>query len=792
MNTNKSPYIEFGPRPFFSVRLWLGHARQILSTAVAMEGAMRVQILLNRLAVCIVYLAILLVVAVAVVGIALKIYPYTSSGEARWAALQSMDECSTSIRLEDSDGEYVGHIPAALMHPRNICKELDDAGWTSHSTSYVPHPPQLWDQMLNALEDRRRQASWWLLNINGFDFPSASVAVLSAMRGRPVRGASSIPMQLSRTLQGTLPGPHENLTLKLKRKRNEVLDATVLTHNLGGANSPQLNRWVARHMPCAQPARHSRIGGSVFGLYACSQIMFDKIPSKLSDEETAILVASTKHQLLLAPGDRADDQAASRKRWTQKIRPRARLALDRVFYKDDPRLSRAKAALNQMDMPTPVLAPAFRELLSSDPVEHIGVSGLPAKRAARYIKGEIINLQGELYDLFATVPSSLVGIKMSSLVGIKMAVPAAANAKWKAAAERILQLEERNPNNRLSLPLPPASSNNAVTNAITAEVSISLVDQRGRVVRHYSSPNDRIFAGANSKRDQNNRYIRELEDRSIGSVAKMLAALALGARFKISDALCEQWLGGLSNSDGSQGFRECSSPQAWIDIKNAFSESNNLAIAWGLRRIQEKELKELVKAAGLGFPQDDVPLSTGVAMGQITGDLRALHRLAAALNRGARGLPAQASLPTLIDTLFFRKTDGKVEAIDFEAVRERSEIDLSAWFRHRRVQDFVADALEAPTQPGGTLHGLREILRRVAGARQVIAKSGTAVTDQKAIRDQLIVSSWVDRRGQQLTATLLVGSPDPNQPLADRGGLRRSARLSLFKSMLLSYYEPTR
>ena len=364
----------------------------------------------------------------------------------------------------------------------------------------------------------------------------------------------------------------------------------------------------------------------------------------------------------------------------------------------------------------------------------------------------------------------------------------AANKDFKVDVERILGDEERNRGGQLKLRLTPTSTSTALKRA---DVHLSLVDSRGRVVRHYSWTDDTVWAGSESKRDENGRYRLENEDRHLGSTVKALAALALGAQFRASDAFCNQWLDGLRNPGGSRGFRSCQLPAAWTGVPEVFGKSLSLAVGWALRRIpdHDHELRALVTAAGLGLPHADVTPRVALSMGMVSGTPRNLHRLYAALLRGALSRPALAGLPSLIDGIDWREENGSLRHLKFEAVRERGEIDLSPWFPNPKVGDFLLSVLAAPTRSGGTLAGLDSIVRRIGGAH-LIAKSGTTVTDEDKIRDNWVAGAFLGPDEKVLSFVLQIGSPDPNYPLADKGGVSRATKLRLIEAMLRSVYGP--
>ena len=708
---------------------------------------------------------VVMTMGAATVG-ALTAYPHLAH-ESRLTVLETLDACTRSLAVHDVRG-WLGRVPSSMLAPladaSGRCRAAVEKGWRAHSTGYVADPPADWWAMLVAAEDRRH-GSW--TSINCVDLPALGAAALAGLRGRRDRGGSTLAMQLARSLRGMAPDADERWRDRIRRKVIEVGDATVLCRALGGAHAPKLRQWVARHLPCIHGTASSRLGGSIYGLEDCGRILFGKNVAALDLAEQAIVVASFRRHVLLAPANDASGQRLARERWA-RIQGRALRALDLAFGRDAPAVAAARAKIGRMDLPTPMIAPALGALLPDEPAERVGIAANPERRVAFFVRGETTQALGEVLDLYSELPRNLIGIELT--------VDAADNAAFKRGVEETLDDIDRRQQVRLDL--PPASR----PTAYTADVTLSLADGAGHVVRHYSAGNDRIWSGANAKRDALGRYRPDREDRAIGSIAKMLAAPLIGARFHTTDAFCNHRLDGLRNPNGHRGFRSCTSSEAWVDAPPAFGKSLNLPIAWALRRVRQRHIEAIVADTGLRLPRDVAP-RVAVAFGMVAGGTRAQHRLAAALNRGARLQPAWGVQPTLIRTLFFRDDHGGVRTVAFDDVRDRGRIDLSEWFRNPAVGPFVADVLAAPARRGGTLAGLDRIVGTTGGAR-LIAKSGTTTTSGDRIRDQIVAGSFVDHAGDQKTFHLLIGTPDPGKPLADRGGVSRRARLRLVEALL--------
>ena len=166
-------------------------------------------------------------------------------------------------------------------------------------------------------------------------------------------------MQLVRSIK-TLP--NQPTGAKFRRKFIEIRDTPLLYEHLGGAGR-ELKLWAARHLPCAMGSPGSRLGGSLYGLEDCSRILFDKPHTQLTLPEQAILAASAKFQIILAPEDDQDGQCLSQEYWEKTV-ARALLMLD--GKQGDPAFEAAKAVVMAMNIPTLWLPEGSKDLLADN------------------------------------------------------------------------------------------------------------------------------------------------------------------------------------------------------------------------------------------------------------------------------------------------------------------------------------------------------------------------------------------------------------------------------------------
>ena len=764
----KRRLINFEPRPFFVARFWLAQACERITTSLVLVGLKRFRLFLRRLVVCLVCAGALPILAVAFIAIVLIVYPLLAD-DTLISELVALSECTQSIEVRDPNG-WIGAIPRSFPED-NPCPGAVKSGWRSHSATSVLRPPTGWWSMYLA-EENPRLPSWWKLSIQGLDLLSLCKVILldGLIRGKTDRGASSIPMQIVRSLRGLSAGPKQPRRAKLRRKLIELRDAPLLYKRLGGAQSIELRRWAAQHLPLIRGSRGSKLGGSIYGIADASQILFSKTYAELTLAEQAILVASAKKPLVIAPEDDKSGQCQAQQNW-EKVVDRSLRMLDR--RPDHPAFRAAKTKIMDMNIPTPTVPEGARHLLPNDSAKRLAYRALPQKRAEFLAKGELIQSFGELLDVYGEIPKNLASIQLT--------LDAVSNRRFKQQVEDILDLEEQRVPR--SLEFPPASKKKAHT----ADVTLSLVrDSTGQVVRHYSSGNnDRIWSGPNAKRRQR-RYRPEFEDRAVGSLAKIALAPLMATRFDSHHLLCQKYLAGLKNHDGTRGFRECSSLGALISVSRAYADSNNLAIAWGIDHFSEEQISAAVAAAGLNMPKQVKPY-VAVAFGHLPGSVRSQLRMVAALSSGARNERAQAVLPTMIQSIGLLE-NGNIKNVSFDKVRDRDHIDLSPWFSSPHVADFVAEILEAPTKADGTLRGMHDTLTNL-GLQRIASKSGTTTNNAGLLRDQYVLGSYLDS-GDQYSFHLLIGSPNPNQPLIR--GIPRTLKIRLIEIMIRSYQSQQR
>ena len=504
--------------------LWLQHdffCRERISHSY---GVVRLQndiALRRRLLRVPAFLFFLLVGVLIAIVAGILIYPHSHDGQARLQELISIDECAQAVEVLDQKGS-VGRIPLSIHRPVP-CKKAKEAGWRPHQTSFLADVPLPYRRMLTSAEDRR-SGKWYLLNLRGIDIPGLAVGAVGALRGKMTRGGSTPSTQSSRMLRGLAPRKEESDIEKIWRKVTEVLDAITLTPAIGGVGSEGFFRLVARNLPCSQGTSSSGIGGTVYGLKDCARILFNhEEVADLSVAEIAIIVAANNYPVLFAPEHHEKEQKVARDR-RQEVINRALQVIDLTYEKNDPLVEGAKAQIRAMHLLEPKLPRRFRRRLGDDPKKILEVGGNPSKRITEFAHGESTQALGELADAFRSDGSGKA--IRGELNSLRFTLDIAANWDFKVTVEQILRDEERKRGGRLKLALTPTSSRRESSSSAStallkpAEVHLSLVDNRGQVVRHYSRSEDTIWAGSQTKRDENGRYQLHREDRHLGSTVK--------------------------------------------------------------------------------------------------------------------------------------------------------------------------------------------------------------------------------------------------------------------------------
>ncbi|UIJ82427.1 hypothetical protein [Rhizobium leguminosarum] len=233
--------------------------------------------------------------------------------------------------------------------------------------------------------------------------------------------------------------------------------------------------------------------------------------------------------------------------------------------------------------------------------------------------------------------------------------------------------------------------------------------------------------------------------RSVGSLSKALMVPLL-VEAGITRVCPSPWAS-LHDADGSGGH-ECLTDRDYLSVEDALARSSNLAIADGLRKIDERVLRDHLALAGYTIHGDLT--HPQLVRSLITGDKVSIAPLP--LIRDYVGLlfaPGGATRPTIA---------GEADPATTIAFGPRFNADI-----RRKSRAIMAAPL---FNRHGTLLSARKALE-AAGCKDIFGKSGTTDSNDPAnFRDKLVMVGG-HCNGRDIIAFALVGSPDINQPVGN-------------------------
>ena len=652
-----------------------------------------------------------------------------------WPEYDYLIERYSGVAVLDSEGRFLGVVPGPL-EPWGDFKSPD------HKAIYVDRVPEPWLGCLEYLEDRHRD-HWWRSRF-GVDAIGLVRAAGGTFTGR-IQGASTMPMQLVRSLRHRAPDPGEPLGGRLGRKITELLHAPVVVSRMAGAHGRRnLDRALAMHLPLAIGAPGSRLGDTLYGLGTVSWSLFGVSPEALKPAQQALLAAAVHRPIILAPADDPRGLALAEARWAAIKRRAVRCAP--LLAADEKSAEELRREIAGAERPRPAIEAALYAVLPQDPGAQLAVLGNPSRRALFFVSGELTQALAELRE---QVGPSWRG----RVTAIRLTVDAREAVLVRRAVERGLATIERDRAEALLTALTPAASEPR------AQVLLALADGVGRMVALYSSHERPLYGDPDDLRDPlpGPRNIRQ-----IGSLGKVILAVYLGQTDRPSDRYCNARTAGVRNAGGGRGVADCRKPGALYTAGEVFGRSLNLPLLSRLRAPDEAPLAALVKDAGFRIPPGAQP-SAALTLGIATASPRQIHRLMGAVLAGVVGEEPRAALPHVV---------ASVDLVDGDEVRSRQPDawagsladSLSLYFPVGR--EYVRRVLSAPLGPGGTLGRLGHWRGGVhPGIDLHIAKSGTTLTPTPSLtRDAYAAGGFVSR-GRRYTYIALIGSPNHRVPL---------------------------
>lgn len=648
-------------------------------------------------------------------------------GKARWNKFQFADLRARAVALYDSQDRYFG-----IVHPETENDHLGEFGRgelapydasPDHKAVPVAAAPRYFWRCLVYTEDRHR-GEW--RNRYGVDALHLARLPVSS------RGGSTLEMQLARSMWKM----HSRNSDPLRRKLQELSAAPVLNRYLvKDGDTAGLERWFAQHIPLVQGGGDEQ--GSIYGVYAAGQFLFGKTAEDLDPAEQLVLAAAVRRPVSWP----ADEEARAGilydligveedpKRALLCASDKARLADGTRVIEDERVRARTRERLEELRVPANVgrTDPAFLEVLRLKGMTAEQPLMAPmrlAKELAPNVQREVV---AELTDLFAPPPDAARATKAVTPPGrsaavepvrlsgahpwrgkvreVTVTVDVAENSLFRAKArDAAIALGDRLvEGGRFRKGALPAYElgDGSILNIREGDTPLVIVaaDAEGRIVRYYNSSATTAYSGYGRTRADirgfgKGPYDKHEETRSVGSVAKLAAAILLaeGGETNAGRMVSNACMDGLSQRCAGAAY---GATPAKVSLRRAFGSSLNPAIVRALRDgTSIQQAVGLMDALGFYLPDRhrSTPVATNLALGRFAGRPKAVHWLAAVSLAAARGETGAVNAP------FFVERYKLIEPLQTGGYTFRQEAPFRA-----------AYAPEAPVTPAGAAF-LRAVL----------------------------------------------------------------------------------
>lgn len=634
---------------------------------------------------------------------------------------------SAATELLDANGRWLGIIPPASF-----------ADWSDGTVLPADHAavplmdiPPVWRACMVELEDHEFDGLSGVLGFNPIAFVSAGWDTIAGGRAR---GASTLYMQVIRMLDGREPGLKDGAAAVLLRKIAEFTGARALAALIASGEGAPAGRFIGMHLPLVVGLRGTGFGGDIYGVVIAARILFGKAPAELSLEEQAVLAAAVKHPIVLAPPGEPSGRAASEKRWKAVVR-RADYCLAQLDLEtfSRPAIEAARERLKAMLPPTVQIDDDLRALLPADPREAWQIAANPVSRANYFAGHELRVLSEELAGRLGTD-------WRGRAVTVQLTTSAVESRRFVGSVTGLLANLERNLRG-LARPLTRSR-----TPSDDADIVIACADPEGRLRRVYSSDSGLLWRWRTP----------------VGSVAKLVAAVALAGRDGPNVGYCAAPIAGLPGGTGAN----CADPAAWISAREAFARSSTTAIHWALRHRVSNGTLDRVWAA-LELPSfGETPIATAVTLGTFDLTPAEMLTLVRRIGGGIANETGSVPQPTIIRTLVL---DGPEVGTRAPTSKQAATSIMS-----RRAWTRVLDLLDGTTRPGGTLPALSTVRDRIGG--RMFAKTGTVSVGGHTLVIHL--AGAILQGGHPWPFVVTVGSPSSQVPLGTRLTAGRFAALA--------------
>jgi membrane peptidoglycan carboxypeptidase len=631
---------------------------------------------------------------------------------------------SSAAQIFDADGHWLG-----IMAPASFSDWSDGSQLPPDHAAAIPlEIPRTWRRCISFLEDRTAfddGISNWL----GFDPLAIAKSGVQTIFFQHRRGASTLLMQVVRTLDGASPTPHDAIGAVALRKVAELVGATTLARMLHDRDPEAVARYIGMHLPLIIGATGSGFGDEIDGIELASHILFGRPAAQLQPEEQAVLAAAVKTPVVLAPPDDKKGEKLAQARWA-RVKERAAYCLDHGFSQGSPEIAAARQRLEALALPSPHVDAALRAQMPSDPRQAWLIKVNPVRRATYFAGATTLTVARE------ELTDSLGADWRGQVAGVQLTVSALANRPLSVTISRDLDsLQKTVPGLGLSLTGAAASD--------TVQVVAAIADDTGQVRGLYAS-NPQLFLNGKNE---------------IGSTAKMIAAIVLSQRSSPETLYCSAPIPGMTVAR-SVDDTACRDASRWTPARDAFAHSLSPAVNWALRHYSDPSAMKQ-GAAVLGLPAlGDVPPATALSLGIVELTPAEMMRMAGGVGDILTGEFRDVSLPTVIAHVTLLGSDGVARnrpitvgtVLSGEAIRTLAPAN---------ARSFLKEVLSATSDPGGTLAELNPLKVLLAGG--LYAKTGTVSVAGNT--QALQIAGVFIRAGKPWTFTVLVAAPNWQRPL---------------------------
>ncbi len=638
---------------------------------------------------------------------------------------QSLDyahDRSTAAEVFDSQGRWLGIVPPSFF-----------ADWSDGSVLPPDHVavvpvsiPPVWLRCISYLEDRT--AFDGISHRIGFNPAALVKSGVQTVFFHRRRGASTLLMQVIRTLNGESPSPDEPLGAVALRKIAELVGASTLAQMLHDRDPALLARYIGMHLPLVIGAGGSGFGDELNGIELASRVLFGRAANELPSEEQAILAAAVKTPVVLAPPGDERGQKLALERW-ERIKLRAEYCLDHGFATGSADFAAARQRLLDLSLPFPSVDPDLKAQLPTDRRKAWQIIVNPVRRTL-YFAGQDVRLaKEELHRAFASNwRGELIAIHLTT-----SAVDSRATRNEIVAGLRRLQASV--PSLLLDLANPQARD--------AAQVVAAVADDKEHLRELYSS-DEGLFLNRKAE---------------LGSTAKMIAAVVLSRRTSPNTPYCRAPIPGMAVAE-PEDKTACRDHSRWLAARDVFGRSVSPAVNWALRHYSYAgEMDKTAAAFGLP-PFGDVPPATALSLGIVELTPAEMLRMTGAVGEVLTGNGGDVPFPTIIANATFLGSDG-VARNQPVPVGERLRGDRLRAVIPARGRAFLANVLAATSDAGGTLASLGPLKATLDGA--LYAKTGTVSVkgDTQAVQ----IAGVFMHAGRPWSFTIMIATPDNRRPL---------------------------